>query len=159
VVVVYNGRWARHLSCLNERKSDNHRILLRLVEKKSNHSAIRARVNITAGKLAQIYEAREGGAHLSSNDQQLHFGLGGEAIGKNLKIEWPSGLIEDLVNVPADDLYTIVEGNVIQPTVKLNLPNALSLIDRNRGSSCPPSGFGDCPEFCGAVGLRSLLVL
>jgi hypothetical protein len=60
VVVVYNGRWARHLSFLNERKSNNHRILLRLVGKKSNHSAIGARVNITAGKLAQIYEAREG---------------------------------------------------------------------------------------------------
>jgi enediyne biosynthesis protein E4 len=147
VVVVYNGRWARHLSCLNERKSDNHRILLRLVGKKSNHSAIGARVNITAGKHAQIYEAREGGAHLSSNDQQLHFGLGGEAIGKNLKIEWPSGLIEDLVNVPADDLYTIVEGNVIQPKVKLNLPNALSLIDRNRGSSRPQGVSGIVPSF------------
>ena len=69
---------------------------------------------------SQIDEVRGGGSYLSSNDQRLHFGLGAAAVMKQVKIEWPSGLTEELQHVAADKLYTIVEGKGITQTTKLN---------------------------------------
>ena len=120
-VVVYNVGGPPSVF-LNETKSSDHRVLLRLVGKKSNRAAIGARVEVTAGPLVQIDEVRGGGSYLSSNDQRLHFGLGNEAVIKNLKIEWPSGLTENLTNIPAGNLYQILEGSGIEKTTKLNPP-------------------------------------
>ena len=126
-VVVYNEDGPPSLF-LNETVNKNHRVLFRLAGKKSNRSAIGARVTVTAGKLVQIDEVRGGGSYLSSNDQRLHFGLGLEGVIQSVEIEWPSGLIERLANIAADNLYTIVEGEGIQQTIKLNAP----------GSGAPP---------------------
>ncbi len=121
-VVVYNVGGPPSLF-LNETKNSNHRALFRLVGKKSNRTAIGARVTVTAGTLVQIDEVRGGGSYLSSNDQRLHFGLGTVATMKQVTIEWPSGLIEKLANVPADKIYTAVEGEGITQAVKLNPPS------------------------------------
>jgi hypothetical protein len=107
---------------LNETKNANHRVLFKLVGKKSNRAAIGARVTVTAGTLVEIDEVRAGGSYLSSNDQRLHFGLGTVATMKQVKIEWPSGATEELHDVAADNLYTVVEGEGITQTVKLNEP-------------------------------------
>lgn len=118
-VVVYNEDGPPSLF-LNETANNNHRVVFRLVGKKSNRAGIGARVTVTAGKLAEIDEVRGGGSYLSSNDQRLHFGLGPETVIKSVEIEWPSGLSEKLTNVAADNLYTIVEGEGIKKTIKLN---------------------------------------
>lgn len=118
-VVVYNVGGPPSLF-LNETKNSNHRVLFRLVGKKSNRAAIGARVTVTAGTLVQIDEVRGGGSYLSSNDQRLHFGLGAEPVMKQVKIEWPNGLVERLVNVAADKIYTVTEGEGITQTVKLS---------------------------------------
>ena len=132
-VVVYNVGGPPSV-LLNETKSSNHRVLLQLVGKKSNRSAIGARVEVTAGQLVQIDEVRAGGSYLSSNDQRLHFGLGAETVIKSLKIEWPSGFTEDLFNIPADNLYQIVEGSGIQRTTKLSPPASAAPVEKNRTS-------------------------
>jgi hypothetical protein len=120
-VVVYNVGGPPSLF-MNETKNANHRVLFRLIGKKSNRSAIGARVTVTSGPLVQIDEVRGGGSYLSSNDQRLHFGLGAEPTMKKVKIEWPGGATEELANVPTDKIYTIVEGEGITQTTKLNLP-------------------------------------
>jgi hypothetical protein len=124
-VVVYNMDGPPSLF-LNETRTSNHRVLFKLVGSKSNRGAIGARVTVTAGKLIQIDEVRGGGSYLSSSDQRLHFGLGSESVMKQVKIEWPSGLTEELNAVPADKLYTIVEGKGIEKTIKLNVPGSES---------------------------------
>jgi ASPIC and UnbV./FG-GAP repeat. len=120
-VVVYNVGGPPSLF-LNETKNANHRVLFRLVGTKSNRAAIGARVTVTAGALVEIDEVRAGGGYLSSNDQRLHFGLGSAVTMKQMKIEWPSGTTEELHDVAADKLYTIVEGEGITQTVELNEP-------------------------------------
>jgi hypothetical protein len=120
-VVVYNEDGPPSLF-LNETKNANHRVLFHLVGKKSNRAAIGARVTVTTTSLVQIDEVRAGGSYLSSNDQRLHFGLGDSAAMKLVKIEWPSGSTEELHNVAADKLYTVVEGEGITQTTKLNEP-------------------------------------
>jgi len=124
-VVVYNVGSPPSLF-LNETKNSNHRVLFRLVGKKSNRAALGARVTVTAGTLVQMDEVRGGGSYLSSNDQRLHFGLGAEPVMKQVTIEWPSGLVERLANVAADKIYTVTEGEGITQAVKLSPPSSES---------------------------------
>jgi hypothetical protein len=111
---------------LNETKNANHRVLFRLVGTKSNKEAIGARVTVVTPKVSLIDEVRAGGSYLSTNDVRLHFGLGSEATMKKVQIQWPSGLKEELKNISADAIYTIVEGQGIQNTIKLPPPGTPS---------------------------------
>jgi hypothetical protein len=120
-VVVYNVGGPPSLF-LNETKNANHRVLFRLVGTKSNKEAIGARVTVVTPKVSLIDEVRAGGSYLSTNDVRLHFGLGSEATMKKVQIQWPSGLKEELKNISADAIYTIVEGQGIQNTIKLPPP-------------------------------------
>lgn len=120
-VVVYNAGGPPSLF-LNETKNSNHRVLFHLVGTKSNKAAIGARVIVSTSSMEQMDEVRGGGSYLSCNDQRLHFGLGSDAVMKRIRIQWPSGLVEDLKDVPADAIYTVVEGHGIQATTKLPAP-------------------------------------
>jgi len=112
IVVINTG--GRPSLLLNETRSKNHRVLFRLAGTKSNRSAIGARVTVRTGKLVQLSEVRAGGSYISQNDPRLHFGLAAEARMDEVEIRWPSGRIELLHGVPADFIYTIVEGKGIQ---------------------------------------------
>ncbi|MFZ0800884.1 MAG: CRTAC1 family protein [Terriglobales bacterium] len=105
---------------LNQTQSKNHRVLFKLVGTKSNKAAIGARVTVRAGKLVQFSEVRGGGSYLSQNDLRLHFGLGAAPAMDEVEIRWPNGKTETLRGVPADFIYTVVEGSGIQG--KLALP-------------------------------------
>jgi hypothetical protein len=109
---------------LNKTRSANHRVLFQLVGTKSNRLAIGARVSVKAGKLAQFDEVRGGGSYLSQNDLRLHFGLGAEAMMEQVEVQWPSGKIEVLHDLPVDFLYTLVEGQGIKDKTALaKIPN------------------------------------
>ncbi len=99
---------------LNDTATMNHRVLFRLMGTSSNKSAIGARVTVKAGKIVQMNEVHAGGSYLSQNDPRLHFGLGSAAHMDEVEIRWPSGRREKLVDVPADFIYTVVEGQGIQ---------------------------------------------
>ncbi len=47
------------------------------------------------------------------------FGLRSEVTMRKVGIQWPSGRTEELKNVAADAIYTIVEGKGIQNAIKL----------------------------------------
>jgi len=98
---------------LNQGGNHNHRVLFKLMGTKSNKMAIGAKVTVSAGKLLQTAEVRAGGSYLSSNDPRLHFGLAAETKMNEVTIRWPSGNAETLKDVPADFIYTIVEGKGI----------------------------------------------
>ena len=119
--VVYNVGGPPSLF-MNRTSNSNHRVLFRLVGAKSNRAAIGARVTVFTSKMTQIDEVRGGFGYMSSSDQRLHFGLGSEATMKKVEIQWPSGLKEELKNVSADAIYTIVEGQGISNTIKLPPP-------------------------------------
>jgi hypothetical protein len=104
---------------LNQGGNNNHRVLFKLVGTKSNKMAIGARVTVTAGKLVQFSEVHAGSSYLSQDDPRLHFGLGSEARMDQVKIRWPNGNTETLEGVPADFIYTIVEGEGIKDKTAL----------------------------------------
>jgi len=120
-VVVYNVGGPPSLF-LNETHNSNHRVLFRLIGTKSNKSAIGARVIVSSASMTQMDEVRGGGSYLSCNDERLHFGLGRDSVIRNVHILWPSGLKDELKDIPADAIYTIVEGQGITATTKLPPP-------------------------------------
>jgi enediyne biosynthesis protein E4 len=99
---------------INHNNNPNHRVLFKLIGTKSNKSAIGARVTVKAGTLVQFDEVRGGASYLSQNDLRLHFGLGSNAKMNQVEIRWPNGANEILKDLPADFIYTVVEGSGIQ---------------------------------------------
>lgn len=99
---------------INRTQTDNHAVLFRPVGTKSNKAAIGARVTVTAGGVVQFMQVRSGSSYLSQNDLRLHCGLGKNSVMDRVEVSWPSGAKEVLQNLPADFIYTVVEGNGIQ---------------------------------------------
>jgi len=94
-------------------------IKIRLIGKKSNRTAIGARVAVTAQTqpntkpLRQIDEVRSGGSYYSQNDLRLHFGLDQATKADLVEISWPSGTKDVLTGLAANQLYVIEEGGAI----------------------------------------------
>jgi enediyne biosynthesis protein E4 len=88
----------------------NNWIKLKLIGKKSNRSAIGARVRCLTGKHQQMDEVRSGGSHFSQNDLRVHFGLGRAERIDLLEILWPSGQVDRFSGVAANRILTIREG-------------------------------------------------
>ncbi len=109
---------------LNHCRNGNHRALFKLIGTKSNRLAIGARVTVKLGKLAQVKEVRSGGSYISQNDLRLHFGLAQQATINEVDITWPSGRMDAFRILPADFIYTIVEGQGIRD--RQALPHATS---------------------------------
>lgn len=84
-------------------------ILIKLVGTKSNRDAIGARVTVRAGGHQQLQEVRSGGGYISQSDFRLHFGLGRATRIDMLEIRWPSGLVEKLSDLPANQIVTVKE--------------------------------------------------
>jgi hypothetical protein len=66
----------------------------------------------------------QSGSYLSQNDTRLHFGLGSETKMTKVEIRWPNGKTEELKDVAADAIYTVVEGSGITQTTPLPKPAA-----------------------------------
>jgi len=109
---------------INETRNSNHRALFRLIATRGNRAAIGTRVIVYTSAMKEIDEVHGGDSYSSSNDLRLHFGLGADAVMKKVEIWWPSGLKEELQNVPGDVIYEIVEGKGIKKTVKLPPPGS-----------------------------------
>ena len=93
----------------NDAPNGNHWIKVRLEGTKSNRSAIGARVLVRSGGKVQAQERMSQSSYCSANDARLHFGLGNAATA-DVEVRWPSGLVETLKSVAADQLLTLREG-------------------------------------------------
>ena len=82
---------------------------------KSNKAAIGAKVRVKAkigGKAVwQLREISAQNGYCSQNDIRAHFGLKDAALIDSILIEWPSGLKEYYLNVPAKKFLTYQEGD------------------------------------------------
>ncbi|MGH9496380.1 MAG: CRTAC1 family protein [Candidatus Sulfotelmatobacter sp.] len=118
-VVVFNAN-APPSVFLNETKTSNHAVLLRLIGTKSNRAAIGARVRVITSKMTQIDEVHAGGSYNSTNDTRLHFGLGSESTIKKIEVQWPSGAHQEFNEVPADAIYELKEGEASRKAAPLS---------------------------------------
>jgi enediyne biosynthesis protein E4 len=105
------------LTCLNGEAlilrnggNSNHWILINTIGTSSNRDGIGAQIHITSESgLEQWDIVSTAGSYLSASDKRVHFGLGSDRLVKSIEIRWPSGIIQRLANVPADQILTVKE--------------------------------------------------
>lgn len=85
-------------------------ISLQLVGVKSNRAAVGAVVTLEQGSDKHEKEVRSGDGFISQSDLRLHFGLGKSTKAEKVVIRWPSGLVETLSDLPANQYYVVREG-------------------------------------------------
>jgi len=88
-------------------------ISLQLVGLKSNRAAVGAVVILEQGGDKHEKEVRSGDGFISQSDLRLHFGLGKSTKAEKIVIHWPSGLVETLSDLPANQYYVVREGGGI----------------------------------------------
>src|SRR5205085_12427860 len=97
----------------NDLSGNHHWLKIMLIGTKSNRSAIGARVIVSYGSKRQAQAVMSQSSFYSSNDPRLHFGLGAEKSA-DVEIHWPSGAVEKLKAVAANQLIVVKEGSGIQ---------------------------------------------
>jgi hypothetical protein len=107
VVSVLNGE-ARIFH--NTTQNGNHWILLKLSGTKSNRMGIGAKIRLTAADgSVQYNHVTTSVGFASSSDSRVHFGLGANAVAKEIQITWPSGIQQVLREVSADRVVPVTE--------------------------------------------------
>ena len=87
----------------------NHWLTVKLVGTQSNRDGFGASLEAVAGELHQHVQAVSGSGYLSQSDPRPHFGLGPHAEVEKLVIRWPSGTVQTLEHVKADQILTVKE--------------------------------------------------
>jgi tetratricopeptide (TPR) repeat protein len=87
-----------------------HWLLLRLVGRRSNRDGLGAVLRLEAddGRV-QWNHATTSVGFASSSDPRVHFGLGRSARVRELRVRWPSGMLQSLRDVAADRILTVEE--------------------------------------------------
>jgi enediyne biosynthesis protein E4 len=98
---------------LNEGGNRNNALLVGLAGTRSNRNGIGARLIATVGGRTLMREVRTGSSYLSQNDPRVHFGLRQDATVERLEIRWPSGHVDRIERVPANQVITVREGEGI----------------------------------------------
>jgi hypothetical protein len=99
----------------------NHRLRIKLIGVRSNRDGIGASVKVTVGGETQSKMLSSGSSYLSSSELVLTFGLGGHAKTDAIEIRWPSGQIDHLANISADQIIYVKESQGLagaKPLVK-----------------------------------------
>jgi hypothetical protein len=87
----------------------NHWLTLKLVGSRSNRDGFGARIEAVAGDLKQTIESVSESGYLSQGDPRPHLGLGQRTEVDRLTIHWPSGTVQVLEHVKADQFLTVTE--------------------------------------------------
>lgn len=116
----------------------NHWLQVQLRSANGNYGSIGARIALSAGELHQVREI-SGGRGYAQNSSIANFGLGAQTVADEIQITWPSGVVQILRDIPADQLITIDESDsaAVQPDHSL-----VSLWGKVKKADPAPSAVG-----------------
>lgn len=94
----------------------NHWLQVQLRSADGGYGGIGARIALSAGGLAQVREV-SGGRGYAQNSTIANFGLGAQTVADEIQVTWPSGVVQILRDISADQLITIDENDTtaVQP--------------------------------------------
>ena len=89
--------------------NSNHWLEIDLEGVVSNRDGIGTRLLATSGGVTQLRE-QSGGMHkYAQNHQRVHFGLGDNTTVDQLIVKWPSGMVQEIHDIPSDQIIRVVE--------------------------------------------------
>ena len=98
---------------LNATSNKNQSVTLKLIETKTNHFSVGARVVLKTDKRTMMRNVEAGASYLSQNDLRLHFGLGAAEKIESVDVRWSDGQSERVAGVEAGKIITIQKGSGI----------------------------------------------
>jgi len=93
----------------NKFQSSNHWLTLKLVGHQSNRDGIGAEVKLVTAGGAQFVTVTTASSYLSASDKRAHFGLGKDEIAKEIQVRWPSGIVQTLKDIRANQILQVDE--------------------------------------------------
>jgi enediyne biosynthesis protein E4 len=122
-------------------KNGNNWIKFKLIGTKSNRSGIGARLKCVSSAPGektphqQIDEVRSSSGYFSQSDLRVHFGLGKAEKVDLLEVRWPSGTVQTLKDLRANQLFHIKEGEGVVKTQQFGRTKSVALVERVCASS------------------------
>jgi hypothetical protein len=95
--------------------NENRWLKLKLVGTVSNRSAIGAKVRLRAFVKGELLWQRRDISSDNGSPLEAHFGLGDATMADTLRIEWPSGIVQELHNVSTKQFLTVTEPAKLEP--------------------------------------------
>lgn len=94
---------------MNHSPNSGHWLDIALRGTKSNRDGIGTRIKVLTKSGAQYNHMTTSVCYASSSDGPVHFGLGADARAESVEIHWPSGKVQTLQDVAADQVLKVVE--------------------------------------------------
>jgi hypothetical protein len=94
----------------NVSPAPNHWLLVRTVGTKSNRDGAGTKLRATTASAVQYSHVNTAVGYGCASDPRVHFGLGNDTVVRELRLEWPSGTVDVLRDVKADQVLTVREG-------------------------------------------------
>ena len=122
-VFVPNGGGSPFL--LWENRSDEmlHWLKIDLEGVQSNREGIGSWIELYLNGQRWVRYTHCGQGYLSQNTFRQHFGLGAETMADSVIVRWPSGTVDRLLEVPADQVVKVVEGSTVSSVISLATPD------------------------------------
>ncbi len=94
---------------MNRSPNSGHWLDIALQGSKSNRDGIGARIKVVSKRGEQYNHMTTSVGYASSSYGPVHFGLGPDNRADLIEIHWPSGIVQSLQNVPADQILKVIE--------------------------------------------------
>jgi enediyne biosynthesis protein E4 len=108
VLVTTNGGPA--VLWRNDGGNANHFLRIKTIGTKSNRDGIGAQVRLKLSSGTQWHQVKSGSSYCSQSELPVTFGLGKAATVPSVEVVWPSGTVDRLSNLPANQFIAIKEG-------------------------------------------------
>jgi enediyne biosynthesis protein E4 len=95
---------------INSADNGNHWLMVALQGRKSPRDAIGASIKVVTGSGRILYNHVDTSVgFMSTSDRKVHFGLANESKISEVEIRWPSGIVQTLKDVKADQVLDVEE--------------------------------------------------
>jgi hypothetical protein len=94
---------------MNRSPNTGHYLDIALTGTKSNRDGIGARIKVAGKSVTQYNHMTTSACYASSSYGPVHFGMGPDKQADTVEIHWPSGIIQTLHNVQADQVLKVTE--------------------------------------------------
>ena len=93
----------------NDLRRVNNWLVVQVEGRRSNRSGVGAMITVTAGGRVQTHAVLSQSSYYSHDDLRAHFGLGASSRADEVTVRWPSGTLQRLRDVAANQTLRIVE--------------------------------------------------
>ncbi|HBE40918.1 MAG TPA: CRTAC1 family protein [Bacteroidales bacterium] len=93
----------------NNKGNLNNWLIIKLTGKISNRDGIGSKIMLTSGGKTQTAVKKSTTGYLSQNDPRIHFGLAKNIMVEKIEIKWPSGKVQIIENIEANQILEITE--------------------------------------------------